>query len=317
MRLVTASMDATLHRPGRSWWWRAGRSRWFAWVLSAGLHGAVFTTLYLAVFREDGPPQRVIIPEANLVGQNAPPSPSWSQVSLELARQPLPSLPEESTVALDEQPITSGAPDTPMLTSAGIAALMDNAGAIPSGAVPLPTTPAGPISSFFGQAGNAYRVVYVVDVSASLWIYVEEIIREMRASIAGLVPTQRFHVVLARPGRVEELAPRRLVPATGQYKQQAGQFLDTVSGRPGPGPAQPIEAMERAFAVKPELIYFLSDGDYTRIQDELERRLEQLNADRAVKITVIGFGPSPSARTLLERIARTHGGNFRAVEPQS
>ena len=28
----------------------------------------------------------------------------------------------------------------------------------------------GPVSRFFGQAGNAYKVVYVVDVSASLMI---------------------------------------------------------------------------------------------------------------------------------------------------
>ena len=77
--------------------------------------------------------------------------------------------------------------------------------------------------------------------------------------------------------------------------------------------------MKEAFAARPELIYFLSDGDYEDVQDailnnrrtSLEDTLDQLNRDRSVKITVIFFGEGPRQRTILERIAREHGGNFR------
>ncbi len=175
---------------------------------------------------------------------------------------------------------------------------------------------AAPASVFFGQTGNAYKVVYVVDVSASQMIYMDDIVREMRQSLRGLVPTQRFHIVLARPRQVDELSHRRLVPAVSRYTREAAAFLETIDRIPKPGKADPLEAMKRAFAVRPELIYFLSDGDYPDIEGELERTLDQLNADRAVAITVIGFEPSPRPRALLERIARNHGGHFRSVEPQ-
>ena len=92
--------------------------------------------------------------------------------------------------------------------------------------------------------------------------------------------------------------------------------------------------MRRAFAVKPELIYFLTDGAYFELlpgknseYSDLELALKRLNPDSEVKITVIGYGLSmetagkggqPSAQPpqvpFLERIAREHGGHFRIVE---
>jgi hypothetical protein len=45
----------------------------------------------------------------------------------------------------------------------------------------------------------------------------------------------------------------------------------------------------------------------------LEKALEQLNKDRAVAITTLGFDPAPRCRGLMERIARNHGGHFRLV----
>jgi hypothetical protein len=106
------------------------------------------------------------------------------------------------------------------------------------------------------------------------------------------------------------------VPAIAQYKKQANAYLDTITGVPRPGKADPVEAMRRAFAAGPELIYFLSDGDYSDVQSHLESTLRELNAKRRVKMTVIGFDPSPIARSLLERIAREHGGHFRVVQPK-
>ena len=60
-------------------------------------------------------------------------------------------------------------------------------------------------------------------------------------------------------------------------------------------------------------IYFLTDGDYRNIEAELERRLEEMNPRREVRINTIGFDPSPGPRSLLERIARQHGGRCRIV----
>jgi hypothetical protein len=72
--------------------------------------------------------------------------------------------------------------------------------------------------------------------------------------------------------------------------------------------------MRRAFAVKPELIYFLSDGDYTAMEQDLLSELRRLNAKKETRITVIGFAPFLAPRELLKKIAEEHGGHCRLVE---
>jgi len=305
-------------RGERPWTQRLIQSNAFAWALSLGLHGLLFGGFYAAVLREESAVRRIIIPEARLTSAAGPSvdSPPIEQEPLQLdpaADQP--SLAPEMSVS-DEQIVAAVAgDDLPSLVvpvdqpvaSESLLTAQAAGGAAPD----------APLSNFFGQAGNAYKVVYVVDVSASLMIYIDDILREMRDSIHGLVPTQRFHIVLARPRKVEELASRRLVPAIARYKKEADDFLATVDRIPKPGKADPIEAMRRAFAVGPELIYFLSDGDYIDIETELERELQRLNPRREVCITTIGFHPprpESDRPELLQRIAEWHNGHFRLVE---
>lgn len=306
--------DATV-LPSRSVWWsrlgRLTRSRGFAWGLSVAVHAALFAGFWLVVLREEPTVRRVIIPEARLAAPQ-PMAPASDPRPLDLTD------PDEAAAA-DSRPderfaLTLPDAPSPTLASAESAARPAVASMVRPAEQTVQTRT--PVSRFFGQTGNAYRVVYVVDVSASLMIYIEEILREMRSSIRDLIPTQRFHIVLARPMEVEELRFRRLVPAIARYREEASAFLDTIERIPKPGKADPVEAMRRAFAVEPELVYFLSDGDYRDIQSELLAVLNRLNADRRVAITTIGFDPSPRPRALLERIARRHGGHFRAVEPR-
>jgi len=274
--------SAGRYRPGLSWPGRVLRSGSFAWFVSLGLHAVVFVAFYHVVLREEVRARRLIIPEARLTNPAGRTEPV-DQTPLKLSRQAPPITPEFQP-SIDEQPVAAFAADeAPSLALPGL----DDP--VPTSSLTAQVTRLGggiaPLSSFFGQTGNAY-------------------------------PTQRFHIVLARPRHVEEFSPRRLVPAIARYKKEAMAFLDTVERIPKPGKADPIEAMKRAFAVRPELIYLLSDGDYPDIADDLERELDRLNADRAVCITAIGFDPSPDPRALLERIARRHGGHFRVVEPK-
>lgn len=293
---------------------RIARSNSFAWTLSLLLHVGIFLAFYQVVFREAAQPKAHIIPEARL-GAMAPSAQPQSSVPLRLAQQPTPPAEPKDAPNLDELPVAA-------LPSDKTPSSLVPAQQSPQRSVPLASTAIShaavtmPVSRFFGLTGNAYKVVYVVDVSASLMIYIEDIGRELRNSIRALVPTQRFHIVLAKPRQVEEFAPRRLVPAIGRYKTESLNFITQVSGIPEPGKADPIEAMRRAFAVEPQLIYFLTDGDYPDIETDLERTLQQLNPDGNVKITTIGFDPSPGPRSLLERIAREHGGHCRFMEPK-
>lgn len=312
MRPEPASTHPVSYRPSRSWLGRLGRSNALAWMLSIGLHAAAFAGLYVVAFRAEVEPRRVIIPEARLTGSTDP-APPPSKVHLPLTHDvtpvpvdPAPPPMEDapiSAVTLDDVPAFAlpANPESSAVTATGTSSLMASA---------------APASSFFGQAGNAYRVVYVVDVSVSLWNSIEDIVREMRRSVGDLVPTQQFNIVLARPQRVEEFARGSLVRATRRHKQGAGSFLQAISWNWEAGQADPIEAMRRAFSAKPELIYFLSDGQYADIETQLEQTLKELNPEKSVKITVIAYTPTPRTERLLRRIAGEHGGNYRAVEPE-
>ncbi len=178
----------------------------------------------------------------------------------------------------------------------------------------------GPVSGFFGQRGNAYKVVYVIDTSGSLaWMF-DPVKRALIESIDQLRPTQSFHVIFAG-GRPVELPERRLVPAIAAYKEPAKKFIRELVPELQ---CDPVAAMQRAFAVEPELVYFLTDGDFGLAGKELIARLRQWNADKRVHITTIGFGVKltntqlagqPVGEPILRQIAEEHGGHFRWVSP--
>jgi len=294
---------------------RIGRSDLFAWLTSTLLHVAVFGTLYTCWSQDANIVRRDIIPEARFAAAPGPVTPPSGKQSLKLAQVPL-STPKPTLLSPpDELPVSAAPRDEwPDLI-------------LPIQQPPRPeashtagpvgeSTAVAPLSAFFGQAGNAYRVVYIVDLSASVATFIDSILAELTKSIKELIPAQRFNIVMAEPeGRVTVFIPGRIVPANGKYKREATEFIDRYIGYRKPGPVDPIKAMQAAFAPKPELIYFLTDGLYENLRADLLRELRHLNADHAVKITTLGFDPSPIAKGLLEQIARRHGGHCRMVEP--
>ncbi len=301
-----------------SWPVRVVRSRTFAWVVSIALHAGLFYGFYSIAMREAAPIRRIIIPEAQLTGSPSPQQPIQN-VPLKLTQQQSPSI-------MDRQ----AAPETPPVAVVSLGEIptftvpTDNrpeisGASLPGEAIGLAGSagPAGsmaPASGLFGQAGNAYKVVYVADFSESVYRFRAEICAEIQNSLETLVPTQKFHIVFAKPGGdITEFGTGRLVPAIRKYKKDALAFLETSKDRPKRGSADPIEAFRRAFRVNPELIYFIADGDYRNIEEELERTLDQLNKNRAVAITTLGFDPAPRCSGLMERIAKNHGGHFRIV----
>jgi hypothetical protein len=312
MKNSARTQRTILQRSRQSWLGQWLSSQPFAWIASLGLHGMIFLLLFSTVFREEPAVRKNIIPEARL-GDTAGNQFTRASVPLKLERRQQADVKWETADSLSEVPQVEITLDEPLLTGM----FADSSKETPASLTAQTLSSVmdeGPVTSLFGQSGNAHRVVYVVDVSASLLIYIENIIHEMHRSVRSLLPTQQFHIVLAKPRRIVEFSPARLVPALQRYKQMAIHFTDTINGIPQPGKADPIEAMKRAFACQPELIYFLTDGDYPDLQKELNNTLRQLNSDKRAKITVIGFDPSPKSKTLLTNIAKEHGGHYRFVE---
>jgi hypothetical protein len=168
---------------------------------------------------------------------------------------------------------------------------------------------AGPRSEFFGHRGRGRRVVYVIDRSGSMLNSFEYLRRELKRSIRKLSYRQRqeFHVIFFNAGPVIESPPPKLVPAIRVYKDKAIEFLDQIvpEGGTEPGPA-----MQRAFELKPDLIYFLTDGEFDPV---LLEHLARWNRDHKVKIFTIAFVFEGNSE-LLKRIAKENGGEYRLVD---
>jgi len=163
--------------------------------------------------------------------------------------------------------------------------------------------PEGPVFPIGGVKDA--RIVYVVDRSGSMSDSLDYVKYELKRSIAELGADCEFHVIFYSSGPPVEMPTRRLVPATDRNKDLAFQFIDRVIPM---GETDPAEALERAFACRPQTIYLLTDGEFDRSIVDLVRRL---NTGRGVAVHTIGFlyDPGPTLRD----IAAQNSGRFKFV----
>lgn len=157
-----------------------------------------------------------------------------------------------------------------------------------------------------GPTRGVKAIVYVVDCSASMLDTFQHVRAELRRSVGKLRRGQKFHVLFFRSGEPFENPPQKLVSAIESQKKAFFEFLETV--RPTGG-THPEPAMRRALALEPDVIYFLTDGEF---DSGLLPRLDEWNKDRRVRIYTIAYFDLSGA-ALLERIARDHRGEFRFV----
>ena len=157
---------------------------------------------------------------------------------------------------------------------------------------------------------EARKIVYVVDRSGSMTDSIDYVKEELKRSIGELAEEKEFHVLFYSSGPCVEMPMRRLVDATGRNKQFAYEFVDGIIAQ---GETDPSDALRRAFAVRPEVIYLLTDGEFDRAIVGLVRGL---NAGGRVRVHTIGFlytRPGTSAEGVLKQIAAENGGNYKFV----
>ena len=175
-------------------------------------------------------------------------------------------------------------------------------------AKPAPTTEAeakGP--SFFNIGSRlAGKIVYIVDRSGSMTDSMDYVKSELKRSIGALSDKQEFHVVFYSSGPPVEMPTRRLVSATGRNKQLAFEFIDGVIAQ---GETDPSQALERAFACQPDLIYLLTDGEFDKAIVDLVNRQ---NVGRKVTVYTIGF-LYKTGESVLKQIADQNNGAYQFV----
>jgi len=178
-------------------------------------------------------------------------------------------------------------------------------------------TGSGNGSGLFGVGGDeeACQIVYVVDRSGSMTNSIDYVKLELKRSIGELGEEKEFHVIFYSSGPPVEMPTRRLVNATDRDKRLAFEFVDGIIAQ---GETDPSKALERAFEVKPELIYLLTDGEFDKAMVDL---LKRLNRDQKITVHTIGFwswrsrqdSDPPSGEEVMKIMADQNGGNYKAI----
>ncbi|MBN4061127.1 hypothetical protein JYU15_01695, partial [bacterium AH-315-I18] len=118
-----------------------------------------------------------------------------------------------------------------------------------------------PTAAFFGVAGNAQNIVYVVDASGSLVDTLPYVLAELRRSILRLSEEQRFAVLFFQGRSVLQIPPAGLRQATIINQQRAVQWIDPDAGHLfAKGKSNPLPAVKQALSYEPDLLFLLTDN---------------------------------------------------------
>lgn len=192
--------------------------------------------------------------------------------------------------------------------------------------------PFGPAGGGGGQGkglfglpgGNIRKIAYVCDASGSMAGTLQTLLNfELREAIAKLrTNVQSFNVVMFQNGEPATIRRGTLLIATERNKQFAYDFLNRYEVR---GSTDPLPALREAFAMRPELVFLLTDGAFDE-PEKVVAELDKLNVNRKVRVNTILFvatdPDNPAARPIVEEAERTmkqlakdHGGTYRLVRP--
>ncbi|HEX3447153.1 MAG TPA: VWA domain-containing protein [Isosphaeraceae bacterium] len=172
----------------------------------------------------------------------------------------------------------------------------------------------GPGTQFFGARDHAHSFAYVIDCSGSMAARnsLEVAKREMLASISQLPPDAQFAVVfynLQARMLTDPLGKKGLMAATAPNKARVQTQLATIAPDGG---TDHMTALRAALALKPEVIFFLTDADLMSNND-VNEILAEVGPTR-IQAVEFGRGTELGQRTPLGRLATTTGGSYLYID---
>ena len=165
---------------------------------------------------------------------------------------------------------------------------------------------------FFGMKQPGKSFVFVVDSSMSMNAPHESewgtrfgrVQVELIRSIAALDSPQRFFVIFFNTQALP-MPTRGLLDAELSNRKKSLHWVATM--RPA-GETDPRQALALALRLKPDVIYFLTDGDFSI---EIKKELIGLRQQRT-SVHTYAFGTRDGS-SILRQIARQNGGEFHFV----
>jgi hypothetical protein len=172
----------------------------------------------------------------------------------------------------------------------------------------------GPGTQFFGAREHAHSFAYVIDCSGSMAtrnsLGVAK--RELLASLGQLPPDAQFSVIfynLQARMLADPQGRRGLMAATDSNKTRVEGQLATVNPDGG---TDHMLALRTALALRPEVVFFLTDADMMSNGD-VNDILKEVGSTR-IQAVEFGRGTPLGQRTPLGRLATTTGGRYQYID---
>lgn len=175
----------------------------------------------------------------------------------------------------------------------------------------------GPGTEFFGARENATSFAYVIDCSGSMATRgsLDVAKRELTSSLNRLPPDARFSVIFYNLQPTVFSDPqghRGLMPATGANRERVAHQLSQIVPDGG---TDHMLALRAALALKPEVIFFLTDADLMTQGDAAA--VIQVAGNTRVQAVMFGRGTDTSDANPLRRLATATGGTYRYIDVTS
>ncbi len=172
-------------------------------------------------------------------------------------------------------------------------------------------------TTFMNISGVGKTFVYLIDTSSSMHGGRLKIAQsQLKASLRLLQPNQKFAVIFYNELR-ERLKLRRQAEqpmyfATDLNNQLASQEVDRITSDRG---TEHKPAIIEALSLKPDVLYFLTDGDEPALSAADLREIARHTGGTTIHVVKFGDGTVVSRQiSWLERLAQQSDGEFREIK---
>lgn len=162
--------------------------------------------------------------------------------------------------------------------------------------------------TFFGKEVRANSVAFVIDASGSMsGMRFQRARTELVNAISKLEPNQRFFVVFYTDETYPMFFPDNTIDLIPADQTNLRRVFNWIEQSQVQGGTQPQLAIALTLKLKPDVVFFLSDGN---IPNETQGIVKYHNAGSAVH--TITFGSDVGAR-IMRQIALKNGGEYRFI----
>ena len=172
-------------------------------------------------------------------------------------------------------------------------------------------------TSVFGATGVGYKFVYVFDRSSSMAVDhgrpLKAVKAELLASLKDLDSVHQFQIVFynEKPTVFNPGGSGRLAFANQANKDRAERFIDRITAD---GNTQHDTALKLAIRLRPDVIFFLTDGDDPKLSRSQLDQIQRMASGIAIHAIEFGQGPKPAAKSFLATLAEDNGGQYVYVD---